>query len=169
MQEATALEIARRFNLELTPAEQHDVGKLLTDNAAAYDAYLKGMSLYERWGKQVNLERAVEQFELAQLQQKASRVKKLLVTRLPGAFFERLVLSWRRQSMTSRNCFLANQLLQRSSNRYNKNGMHSLRDWNYLPTKNTHWLTQNRTLQWPRHEPTRLAWQLKGLSFVYSA
>jgi adenylate cyclase len=65
MQEATALEIARRFNLELTPAEQHDVGKRLTDNAAAYDAYLKGMSLYERWGKQVNLERAVEQFELA--------------------------------------------------------------------------------------------------------
>jgi TolB-like protein len=65
MQEATAFEIVRRFNLELTPAEERDVGKRLTDNAAAYDAYLKGMSLFERWGKEVNLEKAVEQFELA--------------------------------------------------------------------------------------------------------
>ena len=65
MQEETALEIARRFDLELSPTEQQDVGRRLTDNVAAYDAYLKGMSLYRGWGNPANFGPAVEQFELA--------------------------------------------------------------------------------------------------------
>ena len=65
MQEKTALEIARQLDLQLSPEEERDVQRRLTDNVAAYDAYLRGMSLAREWGVRVRLDQAIEQFELA--------------------------------------------------------------------------------------------------------
>jgi TolB-like protein len=65
MQEQTALTIAERLNLELSPEEQRDVQKRATENVAAYDAYLRGMALSREWGVRARLEQAIEQFELA--------------------------------------------------------------------------------------------------------
>ncbi|TNF80531.1 MAG: tetratricopeptide repeat protein [Acidobacteria bacterium] len=65
MQEQTALTIAERLNLELSPEEQRDVQKRATENVAAYDAYLRGMALSREWGVRARLEQAIEQFETA--------------------------------------------------------------------------------------------------------
>jgi len=65
MQEKTALEIAERLDLELSPEEQRDVQKRSTENVAAYDAYLRGMALAREWGVRARLEQAIEQFERA--------------------------------------------------------------------------------------------------------
>ncbi|MGB3562680.1 MAG: protein kinase, partial [Thermoanaerobaculia bacterium] len=65
MQEQTALTIAERLNLELSPEEQRSVQKRATENVAAYDAYLRGMALSREWGVRARLEQAIEQFELA--------------------------------------------------------------------------------------------------------
>jgi adenylate cyclase len=65
MQEQTALKIAERLDLELSPEEQRDVQKRSTDNIAAYDAYLRGMALSREWGVRARLEQAIEQFERA--------------------------------------------------------------------------------------------------------
>ncbi len=65
MQEQTALQIAERLDIELSPEEQRDVQKRATDNAAAYDAYLRGMDLASNWGVRSGLEAAIAQFELA--------------------------------------------------------------------------------------------------------
>jgi non-specific serine/threonine protein kinase len=65
MQEQTALQIAERLNLELSPEEQADVQKRGTDNVAAYDAYLRGVAMSRNWGVRAGLEAATTQFELA--------------------------------------------------------------------------------------------------------
>ena len=65
MQEQTALEIAERLNLELSPEEQRDVQKRSTEDVGAYDAYLRGMALSREWGNRARLEQAIEHFERA--------------------------------------------------------------------------------------------------------
>ncbi|MEJ2084809.1 MAG: tetratricopeptide repeat protein, partial [Acidobacteriota bacterium] len=65
VQERTALEIANRLDLELSPEEQRDVQRRSTENVAAYDAYLQGLALSRDWGVPEQLERAVEFFERA--------------------------------------------------------------------------------------------------------
>ena len=65
MQEQTALQIAERLNIELSPEEQFDVQKRATENVAAYDAYLRGMALSRNWGVRAGLEAAIGQFDLA--------------------------------------------------------------------------------------------------------
>jgi TolB-like protein len=65
IQEQTALKIAERLDLELSPEEERDVQRQLTENVAAYDAYLRGMSLSRSWGDREVLEQAAKQFELA--------------------------------------------------------------------------------------------------------
>jgi adenylate cyclase len=65
MQEQTALQIAERLNLELSPEEQLGVEKRATENVSAYDAYLRGMALSRQWGSRSGLEAAITQFELA--------------------------------------------------------------------------------------------------------
>ena len=65
MQEQTALTIAERLNLELSPEEERSVQKRATENVAAYDAYLRGMALSREWGVRARLEQAIEQFETA--------------------------------------------------------------------------------------------------------
>jgi TolB-like protein/Tfp pilus assembly protein PilF/tRNA A-37 threonylcarbamoyl transferase component Bud32 len=65
MQEQTALKIAERLNLELSPEEQRDLEKRATENVAAYDAYLRGMALSREWGVRARLEQAIEHFEEA--------------------------------------------------------------------------------------------------------
>jgi tetratricopeptide (TPR) repeat protein len=65
MQEQTALQIAERLDLELSPEEQADVQKRGTDNVAAYDAYLRGVAMSRNWGVRAGLEAAATQFELA--------------------------------------------------------------------------------------------------------
>ncbi len=65
MQEKTALKIAERLDLELSPEEERDVQRHLTDNVAAYDAFLRGMALSRSWGDRESLEEAEVQFALA--------------------------------------------------------------------------------------------------------
>ena len=65
MQEQTALKIAERLDLELSPEEERDVQRHLTDNVVAYDAFLRGMSLSRSWGERESLEEAEVQFGLA--------------------------------------------------------------------------------------------------------
>jgi TolB-like protein/Flp pilus assembly protein TadD len=65
MQEQTALKIAERLDLELSPEEQRGVQKRATENVAAYDAYLRGMALSREWGNRARLEQAIEHFEEA--------------------------------------------------------------------------------------------------------
>ena len=65
MQEQTALKIAERLDLELSPEEERDLQRHLTDNVAAYDAYLRGMALSRSWGDRESLEEAAAQFESA--------------------------------------------------------------------------------------------------------
>jgi TolB-like protein/Tfp pilus assembly protein PilF len=65
MQEETALSIAGRLDLELSPEEQSALGKRLTENVAAYDAYLRGMALSRGWGEREKLAGAIAAFESA--------------------------------------------------------------------------------------------------------
>jgi non-specific serine/threonine protein kinase len=65
MQEETALQIAERLDLELSPEEQRNVHKRSTENVAAYDAYLRGMAVSREWGVRARLEQAIEHFEEA--------------------------------------------------------------------------------------------------------
>jgi len=65
MQEQTALKIAERLNLELSPEEQQGVQKRATENVAAYDSYLRGMALSREWGNRARLEQSIEYFEEA--------------------------------------------------------------------------------------------------------
>ena len=65
MQEQTALTIAERLDVELSPEEQRGVEKRATDNVAAYDAYLRGMDLSRQWGSRAGLEAAIEHFQQA--------------------------------------------------------------------------------------------------------
>jgi serine/threonine protein kinase/tetratricopeptide (TPR) repeat protein len=65
MQEQTALTIANQLDLELSPEEQRALGKRLTENVAAYDAYLRGMALSRQWGEPGKLELAIAAFKTA--------------------------------------------------------------------------------------------------------
>ena len=65
MQEQTALQIAERLDLELSPEEERSVQKRATENVAAYDEYLRGMALSREWGVRARLEQAIEHFEKA--------------------------------------------------------------------------------------------------------
>ena len=65
MQEQTALKIAERLDLELSPEEERDVQRQLTDNVAAYDAYLQGMAMSRNWGVREGLDAAGKKFEQA--------------------------------------------------------------------------------------------------------
>jgi TolB-like protein len=65
MQEQTALQIAERLDLELSPEEQRRVKKRSTENVAAYDAYLRGMALSREWGDRARLEQAIGHFQRA--------------------------------------------------------------------------------------------------------
>jgi serine/threonine protein kinase/Tfp pilus assembly protein PilF len=65
MQEETALKIAERLDLDLSPAEQRKVQRRSTDNVFAYDAFLRAMALSRDWGNLEVLTEAIEQFEVA--------------------------------------------------------------------------------------------------------
>ncbi len=65
MQEQTALKIAERLDLELSPEEQRDVQRRSTENVVAYDEYLRGMALSREWGVRARLEQAIEHFDRA--------------------------------------------------------------------------------------------------------
>ncbi len=65
MQEKTALEIARQLDLQLSPEEERDVQRRLTDNVIAYDAYLRAFALASEWSDEALQQEARQQFELA--------------------------------------------------------------------------------------------------------
>jgi non-specific serine/threonine protein kinase len=65
MQEQTALTIAAQLDLELTPEEQQQLEMRLTENVAAYDAYLRGMELSRDWGDEKRLAGSIAALELA--------------------------------------------------------------------------------------------------------
>ena len=65
VQEETALKIAEALNLRLSPQERQAVQRRYTDNAQAYDAYLRGRGLVEFWDNAEKLETARRYFEQA--------------------------------------------------------------------------------------------------------
>ncbi len=65
VQEETALKIAEALNLRLSPQEQLAVQHRYTQNAEAYDAYLRGRALIEYWDNPGKLEAARRYFEQA--------------------------------------------------------------------------------------------------------
>jgi serine/threonine protein kinase/cytochrome c-type biogenesis protein CcmH/NrfG len=65
LQEQTALKIAQALNLSLSPQEQQAVLHRYTQNAAAYDAYLRGQALTWNWDNPQKLEVARREYEAA--------------------------------------------------------------------------------------------------------
>ncbi len=65
VQEETALKIAGALNLRLSPQERQAIQRRYTDNAQAYDAYLRGRALVEFWDNAEKLEAARRYFEQA--------------------------------------------------------------------------------------------------------
>ena len=65
IQEQTALQIAEALNLQLTPQEQSAVRHRHTDNAQAYDAYLRGQALIHDFADPRKLGAARRHFERA--------------------------------------------------------------------------------------------------------
>ncbi len=63
LQEQTALKIAESLNLKLSPQEQQAIQHRYTQNARAYDAYLRGQALVEDPDRLEKLEAARRQFE----------------------------------------------------------------------------------------------------------
>jgi eukaryotic-like serine/threonine-protein kinase len=64
-QEQTALKIGGALNLKLSPEEQQAVVHRYTQNAEAYDAYLRGLALAWSWDNPEKLEAARREFESA--------------------------------------------------------------------------------------------------------
>jgi adenylate cyclase len=65
IQEQTALQIAEALNLQLTPQEQSAVQHRHTENAQAYDAYLRGQALIHDFADPRKLAAAKRHFERA--------------------------------------------------------------------------------------------------------
>jgi len=65
LQEHTALKIGGALNLKLSPQEQQAVEHRYTQNAEAYDAYLRGLALAWSWDNPEKLEAARREFESA--------------------------------------------------------------------------------------------------------
>ena len=65
VQEETALKIAEALNLHLSPQEQQAVQRRYTQNAEAYDAYLRGHALATYFDRPEKLEAARKYFEQA--------------------------------------------------------------------------------------------------------
>ena len=65
LQEQTALKIAGALNLRLSPQEEKAVERRYTQNAEAYDAYLRGRVLIEYFDRPEKLEAARRNFEHA--------------------------------------------------------------------------------------------------------
>jgi serine/threonine protein kinase/Tfp pilus assembly protein PilF len=65
VQEETALKIAETLDLRLTPQEQQAVRHRYTQNAQAYDAYLRGVALVGQFDTPEKLEKGRQQFERA--------------------------------------------------------------------------------------------------------
>ncbi|HEX8816501.1 MAG TPA: protein kinase [Terriglobales bacterium] len=65
LQEQTALKIAQSLNLKLTPQEQQAIQKRYTQNAQAYDAYLRGSALANTFDSRESLETARKDFQQA--------------------------------------------------------------------------------------------------------
>jgi len=65
VQEETALKIDGALNLRLSPQERQAIQRRYTDNAQAYDAYLRGRALVEFWDSAEKLEAARRYFEQA--------------------------------------------------------------------------------------------------------
>ena len=65
VQEETALKIADALNLHLSPQEQQAVRRRYTQDAQAYDAYLRGRALQSEFDVPAKLERARKEFESA--------------------------------------------------------------------------------------------------------
>jgi len=65
LQEQTALKIAQALNLSLSPQEQQAVQRRYTQNAEAYDYYLRGQALTWSWDEPDKLETARREYESA--------------------------------------------------------------------------------------------------------
>jgi eukaryotic-like serine/threonine-protein kinase len=65
LQEQTALKIAQALNLSLSPQEQQAVQRRYTQNAEAYDYYLRGQALTWSWDEPDKLETARREYENA--------------------------------------------------------------------------------------------------------
>ena len=65
LQEQTALKIAQALNLSLSPQEQQAVQRRYTQNAEAYDYYLRGQALTWSWDEPEKLETARREYENA--------------------------------------------------------------------------------------------------------
>jgi tetratricopeptide (TPR) repeat protein len=65
LQKQTALRIAGALNLKLSPQEQQAVQRRYTQNADAYDAYLRGQALAWSWDNPQKLEASRKEFETA--------------------------------------------------------------------------------------------------------
>ncbi len=65
VQEETALKIADALNLRLTPQEQQAVKKRYTQDAQAYDAYLRGRVLQSEFDLPAKLEQSRKEYEFA--------------------------------------------------------------------------------------------------------
>jgi serine/threonine protein kinase/Flp pilus assembly protein TadD len=63
LQERTAIKIAEALNLSLTPQEQQTVQRRYTENAEAYDAYLRGRAVQGEFDRPEKLEEARRDFE----------------------------------------------------------------------------------------------------------
>ena len=65
LQEQTAMKIAESLNLKLTPQEQQAIQRRYTQNAQAYDAFLRGSALIDAFDQKDSLEAARKDFGTA--------------------------------------------------------------------------------------------------------